>query len=65
MSYKFAVLLKPGDEQPALDRAAQYAAVSKEKIEIVAVRVFNDYAEGHESDLIAKENAKLEHLRRR
>lgn len=65
MPYKFAVLLKPGDEQPALDRAAQYAAVSKEDIEVVAVRVFNEYEKGHESDLIAKENAKLDHLKRR
>ncbi|MGN0894338.1 MAG: universal stress protein [Succinivibrio sp.] len=60
---KFAVLLKPSDNQPALDRAAQYAAVNPD-ISVVAVRIINDYKDDL-NQIKAKENSAFELLKRR
>ena len=61
---KFAVLLKPTEEQPALDRAAQYARVDP-SISVVAVRVVNDYKEENVEQLTLKEKANFEMLKRK
>lgn len=44
MSYKVVVLIKPKDEQPALDRAAEFARFMPD-LEVVAVRVVNEFTE--------------------
>lgn len=50
---KFAVLLKKvGDEQPALDRASQYAKFASE-IEVVAIRIINEFSEENKEQLAA------------
>lgn len=54
---KFAVLVKLGDLQPALDRASQYAKFAP-SIEVVAVRVINDFNE--ENQELLKAQAKRE-----
>ena len=61
---KFAVLLKPTEEQPALDRAAQYARVDP-SISVVAVRVVNDYKEEDVEQITLKEKANFEMLKRK
>ena len=60
---RLAVLLKPDDAQPALDRAAQYARVNPE-IEVVAIRIVNNYKDSEIEQLRSKENAKFESLKR-
>ena len=60
---KFAVLLKPRDDQPALDRAAQYARMNPD-LEIVAVRVVNDYKDPEKDQIKIKEETNFEQLRR-
>ena len=61
---KFAVLLKPTDEQPALDRAAQYSRVDP-SISVVAVRVVNNYKEENVEQITLKEKANFEMLKRK
>lgn len=62
-TFKFAVLLKPSDAQPALDRAAQYARVNKD-IEVVAIRVVNEFKEADIDQIRIKENSNFEALKR-
>ena len=60
---KFAVLLKPSDKQPALDRAAQYTRVDP-SIEVVAVRVINEFKDADKDQIISREKANFENLKR-
>ena len=61
---KFAVLLKPRDSQPALDRAAQYARINSD-IEIVAVRVINEFKDTDDKEQIKiKEESAFEVIKR-
>lgn len=61
---KFAVLLKPSDVQPALDRAAQYSRMVPE-IEVVAIRVINDFKESEKEQIALRENSAFEQLKRK
>ncbi|MGN0902597.1 MAG: universal stress protein, partial [Succinivibrio sp.] len=60
---KFAVLLKPNEEQPALDRAAQYAKVDP-SIEVVAVRVINDFDANEKDQITVRETTAFDKLKR-
>ena len=61
---KFAVLLKPSDVQPALDRAAQYARMVPE-IEVVAIRVINDFKDSEKEQITLRETSAFEQLKRK
>ena len=61
---KLAVLLKPDEAQPALDRAAQYAKVNP-AIEVVAIRIVNHYKDSEIEQERIKENSNFEILKRR
>lgn len=50
MSYKVVVLIKPTEEQPALERAAEFARFMPD-LQIVAVRVVNEFAEDQKAAL--------------
>lgn len=50
MSYKVLVLIKPGDVQPAMERASEFARFMPD-LEVVACRVVNDYEQGQEDKL--------------
>ncbi len=43
--YKILVLLKPGDEQPAMDRVAEFARLLPEQVKVVACRVINKFTQ--------------------
>ena len=60
----FAVLLKPGEEQPAIGRAAQYAHFEP-SIEVTAVRVVNNWRSGEENAVTNRVKADFEKLCRR
>lgn len=61
---KFAVLLKPGDLQPAIGRAAQYAHFAP-KIDVTAVRVIHEWQEGAEDSIKLRVRSEFENLRRK
>lgn|SRR5574344_68886 len=61
---KFAVLLKPTELQPALDRAVQYARVNQ-NFDIVAVRVINEYTDDQKDQILSREKAAFEKLQRK
>lgn len=60
----FAVLLKPGEEQPAIGRAAQYARFES-AIDVTAVRVINEWKSGTEDDIKVRVKSEFEALRRK
>ncbi|MBQ9274907.1 MAG: universal stress protein [Succinivibrio sp.] len=60
---KFAVLLKPGEAQPAIERVAQYARMSPD-IGVVAIRVINEFTEQNKDNLAARTRAEFDALRR-
>lgn len=47
MSYKVLVLIKPGDLQPAMERASEFARFMPD-LEVVACRVVNKYEDEHQ-----------------
>lgn len=50
MSYKVLVLIKPGDVQPAMERASEFARFMPD-LEVVACRIINDYESGDKAKL--------------
>lgn len=58
---KFAVLLKIGDKQPALDRASQYARFAP-SIEVVAIRIINDFDDNNQEQLLASAKSEFKKL---
>ena len=60
---KFAVLLKPREQQPALDRAVQYARVNS-NISIVAVRVINEFDDAEINDITVREQSAFDSIKR-
>lgn len=50
MSYKVLVLIKPGEVQPAMERASEFARFMPD-LEVVACRVVNDFEPGQEAKL--------------
>ncbi len=60
---KFAVLLKPRDSQPALDRAVQYERMQS-SVQIVAVRVINDFKDADKEQIKVREEAEFERIKR-
>lgn len=66
MSFKnesFAVLLKPGEVQPAIERAAQYARFAPE-IRVTAIRIINEFNDKNRDDIKRRVSAEFEGLRR-
>lgn len=66
MSFKnesFAVLLKPGEKQPAIERAAQYARFAPE-IRVTAIRIINEFNDKNRDDIKRRVTAEFEGLRR-
>ena len=61
---KFAVLLKPGELQPAIARAAQYAHFEP-SIDVTAVRIINEWKDGNEEDMKSRIRGEFELLRRK
>lgn len=61
---KFAVLLKPGELQPAIARAAQYAHFEP-SIDVTAVRIINEWKDGNEEDVKSRIRGEFELLRRK
>lgn len=64
MSYKIVVLLKPKDEQPALDRAAEFARFMPD-LEVVAVRVVTEFTEDQIPSLEEKYTREINNLKTR
>ena len=60
---RFAVLLKPGEVQPAIERAAQYCHLAPE-IEVTAVRVVNDFDDSSRDDIAVRVKSEFEGLKR-
>lgn len=50
MSYKVLVLIKPGDAQPAMERASEFARFMPD-LEVVACRVVNNFEDGQQTQL--------------
>ena len=59
----FAVLLKPGEVQPAIERAAQYARFAPE-ISVTAVRIINNFTDQNRDDSERRVKAEFEGLKR-
>ncbi|MCR5084803.1 MAG: universal stress protein [Succinivibrionaceae bacterium] len=64
MPHKILVLLKPGEEQPALERASEFARLN-ESLEVVALRIINKFDESKRKMLEESANSKAEDFRRR
>ena len=62
--YRLLVMLKPEEEQPAVERAEQYARISSE-VEVVALRVINEFNEENKEQLLASAKRDFERLQKR
>lgn len=60
---RFAVLVKPGDKQPAIERAAQYAKFAPD-IGVVAIRIINDFTEDTREQKRIQAESHLDRLKR-
>lgn len=60
---RFAVLVKPGDKQPAIERAVQYAKFAPD-IEVVAIRIVNDFTESDKEQKRIQAESELDRLKR-